>query len=290
MSEWVRGNRPDEEGEYWIWTTTGEGQPWQAAVIGYYYNGEWESFDAGTITHHMNRRVKQPGRPKMNKNCIINCAVREPYECWSKNLKQTAEEWSDKCDFIQWVGEFPPGAKTHHQSLYGFKWHAFDYAFQKGYKNVLWLDSPCSVLSDPTPIFEQIERDGHYFVRDEDRLWRWIDDNTLLHYGKDQFPDASTHRSLLREQDWRLFSGTFVGLRSDTTFLNSMLEAEGYGLFMDAEQDCYYNTHARPEGVNGHRHDESVLSLLFQNESVWQRESHFQSENAIVRTHHKRAV
>ena len=218
------------------------------------------------------------------KNCIINVAMREPYTNWQKDLIESSGPWKDVCDLITWTDELPPGAKPHNESLYGFKFWAFKYAFEQGYKNVLWLDSPCTILKDPTPIFQKIEADGHYFIKDADPLYKWIDDRTINSY-----PGMS--RKLFVDQDYRLFSGTFIGLCSTSPFqvtpLSNMLMAERAGLFMTAAEDCAYN-HMRPEGIEGHRHDESYMSMVYQNAATWLSDSHFQSKDAIIRTHHKR--
>lgn len=203
----------------------------------------------------------------MTKNCIISYATGENYLAWQLRLMQCSQ--FEGYDFFWFKDQLPYGARPHKESLYGFKIYAFKEAFKKGYENVLWLDAPCIIQRDPSPIFEAIEKNSYYLVHGEDMLIRHTNDGPL------------NFENLTRNdiKNWRLLSGSFIGLKNDylgNSILTKWQIHEEHDLFLNAQQDCM-----NP----GHRHDESSLSIiimLFGCRSIHYSESFFQNENAII--------
>lgn len=146
------------------------------------------------------------------RNLIISVAVRKPYTDYAERLFASVQEFGyygkAECSYKGWIDEYPPQSRTHHDSLYGFKTWAFEWGFQNGYDNILWLDSPCYLLEDPYPIFKQIEEDGYYLISGADKLWQHVNNKTLKRF--------KLNREEIKSKDWRLLSGSFIGFNKDT--------------------------------------------------------------------------
>ena len=92
--------------------------------------------------------------------CIINCSSY-PY---TKNLKRQERKIRESTytgEYLVYSHQWPPGALPHHIIPYHFKPMAFLDAYNRGFRQILWLDSPVYPARSMDPIFETIERDGY---------------------------------------------------------------------------------------------------------------------------------
>lgn len=205
----------------------------------------------------------------MSKNLIISVAVRKPYTDYAVRLKATCEQFG--VEHKIWIDEYPPGSRSHHESLYGFKCHAiFNAMFEEYYDNVLWLDSACYLTSNPDIIFRKIEREGLYLIHGDDMLINYI--NAPVQSGYTPIYNTPSENS-------RLLSGSFIGVNykheDSNKWLSDWSANEALNGFGSAENDR-----------SDWRHDESVGSLIrdyYRLKSTHYADSHFQSANAIVR-------
>lgn len=207
----------------------------------------------------------------MSKNCIISVAVRTPYVLYQQRLVDSCRQFGT--DILYWTDRYPEGSRTHHESLYGFKIYAFLEAFKQGYENVLWLDSPAYLLSDPAPIFEQIENDGYYLISTETPLWKHVNNRTITEFG-------------ITPMDWKLLSGSFIG-QSRYLFhiIDDWQHYEKRDFFLTAAQDATQTIDF--DGFSGFKHDETILSLIAQRDKYKLTPhpvSHFQNDKAIVKS------
>lgn len=209
----------------------------------------------------------------MSKNCIISVATRH-YTIYQKRLIETAEAL--EVPIIYWTDKYPPGSRDHHSSLYGFKIYAFRHAFGLGYENVLWLDAPCYLLSDPTEIFKEIETDGHYLINTSP-LWKHLDRRTCNHF--------KLNVTDIKHRGYGLLCGSFIGFRKGSELLDEWQKMEQNNFFLNAMEDA--NQENWYEGFQGMKHDETQLSLLAHTKGlkvIDHGESHFQLENSIVKS------
>lgn len=139
-------------------------------------NGPFRSY--GFPWH--NREVKN----KMN--CIINVGVGAWHPRGSQRLAETMVhpdmgnfQGTVKC----WKDEYPPGSPTHQDIPYGFKPYAFKWAMEQGYDNVLWCDSAVYAQHDVRPIFDHIEKHGHFILRNGWTSANWCTDRQLEVFG-----------------------------------------------------------------------------------------------------------
>ncbi len=135
-------------------------------------------------------------------------------------------------------------ARPHHLSMYGFKPHAINEVREKGFKKICWMDTAMILLS---PISYTIPMVA---VKDDCNLTNFCSNNALKYFG------------IEREQ---LAGIPFVGgsfyyfdFNNDITckIFNEWFEAEKQGLFGSQEEEAFN------PGLQGHRHDETIIALL----------------------------
>jgi hypothetical protein len=169
--------------------------------------------------------------------------------------------------------EYPPGSPTHEEAPYGFKLFALKDARERGYTTLLWLDSYCRFSRHPQPLFDHIERQGHWFIHGDsgDTVGKWTSDKALELFG------------ITRDQGFEgplLLAGSVYGL--DLTnprtqeFFRRWMELLELGAFAGPYLNDGPNLAAaraglghRPIGVAskdprcwGHRHDEVAAGFL----------------------------
>lgn len=200
--------------------------------------------------------------------CIVNVATGR-YIALQERLVRSLAEVNYRHGLLAWRDGLPPGCPSHDQSPYAFKVYALREAQRRGYRSVLWLDAPCVAVAPPDPLFDRIEREGHLFVTEGEKIGNWASDACLEEY------------SLARDEAMSLplLIGTFIGLDlgkpRSREWLDALFRACEKGLF----RGPYLSDHApphllarkpeKPRGFVsadprcwGHRHDEAVGSCL----------------------------
>ena len=172
--------------------------------------------------------------------CIVTVATEE-YVPLQERMVESLSAAGYRDGLLRWTDSLPPGSPSHEQAPYGFKVYAFREARRRGFTSVLWLDAPAFVRAGLDPLFEGIERDGHFFVGGEERLGRGSSDACLEAF------------SLSRAEAMGagLMNGTFIGL--DLTRPRTLLWFEEWG--RACERGLFNGNH-------GHRHDEAVGSCV----------------------------
>jgi hypothetical protein len=142
---------------------------------------------------------------------------------------------------------------THQVSPYSFKAAAVQYAIDKGYTSVCWLDSPCIVRKHLSPLWDIADKEGAVIFRDGWRNDEWCTDEcfTLCGTPKEEYA-ASTHVLAgcfilnLTHPRTRMFWGEYRALARDGAAFRGPTVID-----KDRKTKPY-----------GHRHDQSVMSLL----------------------------
>jgi len=93
--------------------------------------------------------------------CIINVAIGGRYPKEQERLGKSLNKHFDG-KFLHWT-EFP--CTGYSSNPYNAKAAAFEEAIKKGYKQILWLDSPVVALKSLTPIFDSIESNGYLTIK-----------------------------------------------------------------------------------------------------------------------------
>lgn len=76
-----------------------------------------------------------------------------------------------------------PCCPTHQEAPYGFKVYAVEYARNKGYDIVIWLDSPNRLIRKIDDWITEIEKVGVYLQKDGWWCGQWANDKSLDYFG-----------------------------------------------------------------------------------------------------------
>lgn len=147
-----------------------------------------------------------------------------------------------------WTNEMPPGARSMNESLYGFKPHAVQYAWDKGYTKVMFFD-PAIILLKPIDFYmEKVKEYGVCCARDDNKL------NGFCSHKARRFYYLSNEDISL----FHLVGGSFYYFDFDlhlcNTIFNKWIESERLGLFGSQKEQA-------SEQLQGHRNDEAMMSL-----------------------------
>lgn len=193
----------------------------------------------------------------MRDRCVINVAVGAGW--WprgQKRLQKSVKEFTPEMDFMGWNNQFPPGCPPHTQIPYAFKPYSFKNVRERGYRFALWCDAAVWAIRDITPVFEDIERDGHYLQNGGFTSGQWCSDAALVPLG------------ITREEAFKMghLMACIMGLdfQNETAnkFLDRWLELADDGVtFPGAWSNKKGEVSADPR-VLGHRHDQTAASVV----------------------------
>lgn len=124
----------------------------------------------------------------------------EPYHA---RFKQTIVDSGFGCAemTVRWESEWPPSSPPQEKVHYAFKVHALKHVLSLGASSVLWLDVANYAVAPLEPLWQQIEREGHFFAG-AGALGNWASDHCLAHFGM----------SRDEAMEIELFAGTCFGL------------------------------------------------------------------------------
>lgn len=220
----------------------------------------------------------------MSKRCVVNFARGGWYPQGQARLRDRCAELG--VDFIGFGPEYPVAIPayydarlnrevpeirwpTHEVTPYAFKAFSIAEAARRGYETVCWMDASAYPQHKLDPIFEEAERNGC-----------WISDNYGHRTGRWSTDECLSFMGLTREEAWEtphcsalvccfavnqphrpLFDG--YPLRPPTGF-------DVWPAYWAIAQDgrALRGPHKLPDygkpgkSVEGHRHDQTVLSIL----------------------------
>lgn len=161
----------------------------------------------------------------------------------------------DVTPVIHWQNQYPKGSPTHGQVQYAFKTFALKEAERQGHDVLMWCDAAMYPMRNVAPMFEHIEREGYLLFENVGHpLGVWTSDRCLDAMGMSR-AEAHTTRQIM---------GCCVGIDLRTDVGRAMLDqwhvraCDGGVTF----NGPHYGICADDETVKGHRHDQSVLSIL----------------------------
>jgi hypothetical protein len=114
-------------------------------------------------------------------NLIISVGVNGWYPRGIDLLKESLLKFHD--GEVLLFKDYPPNSLTHEELPYYLKISAFEYALEKGYKKILWLDASFTAHKSTDKIFEFIEQNGYFFFCTGYNLAQSINDNALNYVG-----------------------------------------------------------------------------------------------------------
>lgn len=124
------------------------------------------------------------------KPCIISCGIGTGYAAGVDRLERSLQYNGWFGDILFWK-DYPEGCPKHEgDGQYNFKVYAFNEAFEKGYKVVLWLDASIYAIKDPMPIMDYIVDNGLYFFKSGYPLSATATDELLMGRLREDFIDV----------------------------------------------------------------------------------------------------
>ncbi len=190
------------------------------------------------------------------KDCIINVACGSWYPRGQDRLSRGLDAHGYIGTKMFWKDSFPAG-RTHAEVPYGFKPFAFDEARKAGFDRVLWLDAALVIENPVDKIFEKISELGYFLI-----------DNVGYNTGEWCSDAALETLSLEREASFKLphLMACAMGLDFRSAIVREFLD-EYLKFAQDGKsfQGKHTNAHgevSKDKRVRGHRHDQTVASVL----------------------------
>lgn len=197
--------------------------------------------------------------------CIVNYASGI-YKKGQKRLKDSLVSNGYTGDFLFFTEENNDLIPSQEDSPWGFKPVLLNYAKEKGYKYILWLDSNMICIRKPVTIFKKIIKNGYYISSSyTTKMGYWCSDIALENFGID------------RETSFKIteVNPSYVGINIYNPIAIKLLnEWNKYALdgitFRGIPQNYLLSeTNKNDRGivskdtrVKGHRHDQTALSYL----------------------------
>jgi len=172
-------------------------------------------------------------------------------------MRGSINQYEPDVDFFAFTSESQVGAKPHKDVPYGFKTYAVDMLRQKGYDQVLWMDASVWLIKGIGKIWEYISEHGVMCQPAGCWLGNWTNDRCLNHFGisRDEAMQIPMVLAGFQAFDFshpitKMYFDQYHHYAKDGTLFRGNWTNE-----LGEESD---DTRCR-----GHRHDQSVASVLF---------------------------
>lgn len=222
-------------GEDWIWVEkcleTAKSEFFIDKVL-FKYNFSPTGTEASTAS---NEHWTNPNPVKVISRCVVNVST-DKYRRGQNRLHDSLQGRTD-ATILLFDSEESVGAEPHEVNNYSFKPMAMIKVYEKGFRQILWLDASMLVIKDLEPIFALIEKDGYFF---QDSGWpnsRWTHDAAREYFGTDE---------------GEMLSSGVLGLD-----LDSEIGYKFFDLWTQAMRDGMFNG-----DWDEYRHDQSCASLI----------------------------
>lgn len=180
--------------------------------------------------------------------CVLNVATTDYYAQWQKRLCLSLDAVSYKGARLFWTHALPQDSPDHGTSPYAFKLYAIKEAMKQGHSRLLWLDAGLYAIRPLDPVFEILDREGVYLMRDENKVSKFCSQETLDYYRMAREDTAHIH----------LATGALIGLNMDSN-VSKFLFAEWLAAY---QAGLYQGTVSKHSGQEDHRGDETILGIL----------------------------
>lgn len=197
------------------------------------------------------------------KRCIT-CVATGHYV---SGLRRLTANVNGAVPVLGWENRLPPGSPAHERIPYAFKAFALKAAVEAGYTTLLWADACIVPIRDLETLFLEIEADGIWLSRNGWLNGQWCAESFYQYI------------NISREENWRISHVVATAFGLDVTKANGKTFYEEYLRLSQTRAFCgpWWNTNSReyasmrgnpragvcgPPEVLGHRHDQSVASVL----------------------------
>jgi len=207
----------------------------------------------------------------MSKRAIVTVSAGGAFQPLMGRLLVACSEFTD-APVYGWSEVSPPGSPEHSKSLYAFKGYAMKQVMDRYDPDlILWMDAAVYPIACMEPLWEKIERDGHYFQNNGFLLGEWSSDRALHNLGIEREPAfqikeiaAMTYGLDLRRDEGRSFVDDLFRFSSDgstcgTALMNDNGLAEKRGFYNPNRGVAHLSDDPR---VMGHKADQAICSFL----------------------------
>jgi hypothetical protein len=146
----------------------------------------------------------------------------------------------------------PEGSETHQQNPYAFKVKAIEEALDAGYTKIVWMDSSIYCVQDPNSIFDKLEKQGYYFVKNGYNVCEETNDFCLDWFG------VSRDKAVSIPQIASGFWGLDFEKALSWKIFNKWKESCKEGCFKGSRS---HDNQSEDPRFLWHRQDQSALSL-----------------------------
>ena len=189
----------------------------------------------------------------MSDRCVVSFAK-------GHNFIKGLNRLNDKCNelSVPFFGftQYPEGCPHHENAPFAFKFFCIKEIKERGFKNILWLDSSVIIKNNLNDIFDCMEKDGYFFIKN----WHSVGD-----YCHDK---ALKTLNITREHSFKIacLQGTNFGLNFNFNFchqfLSDVIKLSLDGITFPGPHTNNNNMASKDKRVMGHRHDQIAMSIV----------------------------
>lgn len=183
------------------------------------------------------------------------------------NYRKAVDRMKQSLITTRWDGDFLPfhdydeiGSPPHKGKdavPYAFKAHAMRLAIEMGYTELLWLDSVVFATAPIDPVFRHIKRYGYLFFEN-------------IGYSVGDFTSDACLKKWGWQREWSfnraMTMACCYGISMDNPDIKKLMDmyikAASDGISYQGEWHNNTNQASQDDRVRGHRHDQSVQSIL----------------------------
>jgi hypothetical protein len=191
----------------------------------------------------------------MKEQCVISVGSRDHYVLCIDRLARSLHPWTEHTDVLLWKWQYPEGSPPHSEFQHRYKCFAFQAAVAAGYRRILWCDSVVQAVQHPQPVFDLIARDGFFMRNTGNPCGAWTSDRCLEIMG------LSRDEAMGIPEGSGACFGVDVGNPVGKRWLDEWCHYAALGAF-NGPWDNQGNKCSTDPRCRGHRHDQSVGSIL----------------------------
>jgi len=191
----------------------------------------------------------------MKDNCIVVLGIGFNFKVGLERIQNCINTYNINADYISFT-EYPEWCVKHTEVPFAFKYYIIKHCFELGYKNVLYIDSSVYPKNNLDGIWNILNTYGYFLVNNY---------HTVGEYSHDKFLKLA---NISRDRSFEIKSiqGGYIGLSSlfpkSINFLNKMIEHSKNNISFIGSYDNKNNMCSKNPKVLGHRHDQSVASIV----------------------------
>lgn len=197
---------------------------------------------------------------------IVNVATGPWYIEGQRRLAKSMEKWAPDAEFIHWTDRMPEGSPSHEETPYGFKAYEFEYARDHGFDQILHADASIVAIAPIERIWDIAAKNGAWIGRNGWRNSEWTSDEA---YGL-LFPEVGYREAREINKTIEHVVATTFALDLRHPIGKEILERYARLARAGAFKGPWTNGPAEssrkypcgPPDCLGHRHDQTVLSVL----------------------------